>query len=246
MMLPNTDVDQYDSVASWWPDSVKGESEMATFLELIEVPALDRKKAYLAVPNKIYSDVTHKLPVMISSSFVDYAEKLWLISGKIGIPSSYLCLGLEAPHWANPVVDLEEPIKPLINDLWKIAINGVYLNGDSRNFALTKNDEQQWAFRYFGLDFGEKKGNQFPPTEEKQKESSKTPPEKICNIVSYNLSEFLYSIAHDLTLTSKCLLANREEFCTFTLEKELSDKFANCDFILQAVGEESTTLHDEL
>ncbi len=72
LMFPNIDTNSLESRTYAWTITVDNEANTAKFIEDINVPGLNRKKAYLEVQS---NDITYKLPVLLSDLFAQYAEK---------------------------------------------------------------------------------------------------------------------------------------------------------------------------
>ena len=234
IMFPNTDVHSLASTARWWPETVTKEAAMARFLEEIEVPGLNRKKAHLVIPSKNNPEISYKLPVLISDSFEQYASKGWfVIDKKNPLSTAYSDKALE--NWKLELRAWEETIKPLIRDLSKLSLNSVPYTGDAGNLVLVEKDGSPAELHYFGFDFGGKYGSSNVPSEVIRSETRG--PAVICNKISEKLEDIIAGFVFNQLSEKQANQLSNEEINNFS---NMAGKyFSSCDFITKVLGDSS-------
>jgi hypothetical protein len=233
-MFPNMDVDFFTKTARWWPEAVIKESAMADFLEAIDVPALNREKAIITIPSKHDTNVSYKLPVLISDSFEQYATKGWYVFDNKN-PRSTVFSKSECGYW-KPELDIwTKPIKTLIYDLWKLSINEVKIGTDSSNLVLIEKETNNLELHYFGFDFGGKYGSSTTPSSVVT-QSKPDNAEQACHSMPRSLENIISSFVY-------YRLEHKNEHINQKLSYKEIDDFANlagkhfssCDFIGEAL-----------
>lgn len=232
IMLPNTDVDYYVRIARWWPDTVTDEAAMADFLEEIDVPALNRQKAYLIIPSKKDSTISYKLPVLLSDSFAQYEDRGWcVLDYKNGSSCSHIQKDWET-FWKTDLKSSEKIFDLLIRDLLILSLNGISLNSDSTNAVVIKKDDGSFKLRYFGFDFGGKYGATTVPSEKKRSMSAQKTKEQICSEISKNANLIIeasvgYGVLEDDSLA-----------------QDIANHFSSCEYIMEILSNLNLRNHD--
>lgn len=226
IMFPNTDVDNIIGTAKWWPDAVTKEAAVAHFLEEIDVPALNRKKAYLIIPSKNNSTISYRLPVLLSDSFAQYADRGWFVVDSKNPRSSFYPEGEWRKLWGTDLKSWGKTFDLLIRDLLILSLNGIYPNQDCRNVILVKGEDEAFHLRYFGFDFGGKYGTITPPSEETRLRSKKTS-QQICSSVSENAKLIIYEFVWFDVL--------RRDVWDFkdSAAELIAEHFSSCEFITE-------------
>lgn len=241
LMLPNIDQGSLRVVSSWWPESVDKESGMATFLQSINVPTLNRQKGYLFIPSS-NPDITYQLPVMLSDSFAQYAERGCFIMDNKNMVSSHYSNN-EWQHWDKFGLTkwkeaIAEMVPPLVQDLWILETNDVSLSRDSSNMVMIENDQGFFELHYFGFDFGGKYGSKIVPSEEMRAKALDRPDADICSRVASTLEpmidNFVYFRIEKQFALKGMHLDTREKSA---ISAPVAKHYANCDYILKHVSQ---------
>lgn len=161
IVIPNLSIDSVYQVASWWEENIDGEVSVASFLDDIGVPSLNRKKAILVLS----AEKNLQLPVFVSDSFNKYAKQgLHILDGKNPHSSSWKKdqMIFRNADEALKFHSWDAVAEPLFLEFYNLAINYFTVGLDSSNFALAKEQNpyspNQYSLHYFGFDFGGKYG----------------------------------------------------------------------------------------
>lgn len=236
-MFPNTDQDSFVGTAHWWPETVKNEAAMATFLESIEVPALNRKQAYLAIQSKSSEETSYKLPILLSDSFEQYASRGWFVFDN---KCSRSTIRSDQEEWSFELNSWKNTVTPLLKDIWKLVSNNIVPGGDAHNLVLLQTDQDSFALRYFGFDFGGKYGSKTPPSLENSittiqwnhntcSKASKLAKDMIASFVFYRLHP------------EKAGYKEADDFAN-----QVGEYFSSCDFFKTEVFGIHNSGYDEL
>ena len=231
-MLP---AGHFTGLASWWPETVTEEAKMAEFLETIDIPALNREKAYITIPSTDNPGASYKLPVLLSDSFAEYASKGWYVFDNKNSDSN-IYSDNECGHWNTELKTWEAPIKTLVADLWKLSVNGVNIGTDSRNLVLIEKEANNFELRFFGFDFGGKYGSTTVPSTSMDLPTATT--EQICDAISGNLKQqvknFIFGrLAHE---TDHCPGKRITNPVLYKFSASADEHFSSCDFIGEAIS----------
>lgn len=166
------DIDHIASIAQWWPNTVHDETQIIIFLESINIPCLNKKKRYLVVPSTEKPGVQYHMPIMLSDSFQQYAQKGWFVHD-IKRSKDLIPVPPGDVYWFgkddinDALLDsniIKNAIKPLIQDLWILTVHQFfnlerqYHIIDALNVVLIEQNHGPFELHYFGLDFGGRSG----------------------------------------------------------------------------------------
>ena len=238
LMFPNVDNKSLEEMSFAWTITVDNEANTAKFLEEIDVPGLNRKKAYLVVKN---NEESYELPVLHSNSFAQYKEKGWFIRDNKNPQSSFVS-NKEKGHWEYNLKVWEEPIKPLVRDVATMLLNGLdQMTGDCGNIVLKENDNGKFEFHYFGFDFNGATGMfDTVPSAARRTEFQKYSVTNLCAKIAEEskvlISDIVYHSLYSLDLgkEDKKSLSDIQKF-----SDEVGKHFLTCDFIEKVMGETS-------
>lgn len=234
-MLPAT---HFTGLASWWPETVTEESKMADFLDKIDIPALNREKAYINIPSTDNPGTSYKLPVLLYDSFEQYASKGWYVFDNKNYKST-IYSNNECGHWNTELNTWAAPIKTLVADLWKLSVNGVNIEVDSRNLVLVEKEDSDFELHFFGFDFGGKYGSTTVPSTAINLPTATT--EQICEAISDNLKQqvknFVFGrLAHE---TDHCPGGKISNSILYKFSASAGEHFSSCDFIGEAMSSQN-------
>ncbi len=235
-MLPNMDVDNFIGIAQWWPENVKNEVSMAVFLENIGVPALNRKEAFLTIPNKNDENASYKLPIFLSDSFEQYASRGWFVYDCKYRPST---IRSDKEKWSFEVNSWKQVITPLLIDTWKLVSNNIIPSRDSMNLVLVNTEQDSFVLRYFGFDFGGKHASQVAPPLENAVTTIEWDSNK-CDRVAKLTKIMLAGFIQDRLKRLK----NYDEVDNFI--DKIEEHFLNCEFLKAEISNIQNSYHDDI
>ncbi len=244
IMFPNVNRASVISRAYTWPITVDNEANTAKFLDEIDVPGLNRKKAYLVVQN---NEELYELPVLHSDSFAQYSAKGWFIRDPKYSQSSFVS-DKEKGYWEYDFKVWEEPIKPLVRDVAKLVLNGFNsINNDSGNIVLKENDIGGFEFHYFGFDFNGLTGTENAvPSEQERTHAQQYTTRDMCDSIASKTKSLIASIVyHSLYSLHLSKEENKSSREAMDFSYKVGDYFLTCDFIEQVVGESFHGYHQK-